>query len=531
MASFVNLLFPYIKSYGKLIIFYVILSFLAKLLGISLPYFTGSYIDSLVEHIDINSIKVFSILLLILGLGNILANCVQSYIFVKLKTHISNDLKLFILKHISFIPISNLESKEPGYINHRINSDVNVIVAFILGNSFNVVINLLNIVLLLVICFRINDMLTIIILPLIPIYIMSYFFFKDKIYTLNYDMKEKENDAFSKTQHFLENMKSIKIKGAFEEYNEYIDKKLSNVLTSLLKYTRTSLQFASNKTLIKVVVQVILFYYGGKEIISGNLKIGQFTIMSNYFIMILDNLGFLYSVGEQYQNAKVSMDRILDILSINPEKNGSVLLENIENIELNNISFGYKGSNSEIKKFSYVFNRGNIYCIAGENGVGKSTLINLILGIYVEEFSGTILYNSLDIKKIDLYSTRSELIGVSEQEPKLTYMPSGTGKEHFKEELGVLLTALNVNKNLFDCEDTVMNVSGGEKLKISLIRALLKKPKILILDEPTSALDTVSIAKLKKILLDSKNDRITIIITHDEGFKDIADEIIEIKAM
>ncbi|GFR34196.1 ATP-binding cassette domain-containing protein [Thermobrachium celere] len=100
-----------------------------------------------------------------------------------------------------------------------------------------------------------------------------------------------------------------------------------------------------------------------------------------------------------YQESLISYDRLNEIINIPIERNGEIYINQINEIELRNLNFSYTGDGFIISNFNYIFRKGNIYGIKGTNGIGKSTLIKLMLGLY-QDYEGEIFYNSLDIKKI-----------------------------------------------------------------------------------------------------------------------------------
>ncbi|MBN4050969.1 MAG: hypothetical protein COA82_11805 [Alkaliphilus sp.] len=169
----------------------------------------------------------------------------------------------------------------------------------------------------------------------------------------------------------------------------------------------------------------------------------------------------------------------------------------------------------------------------------KTSPCPFVLLVFSDYYTGEIYYNDKNIKELDMYDIRKKIIGVSQQEPKLingslfnnvTYGVSNYKYEEIEEVLNKLtLDGKTFSKGLeTSIEEDSKNISGGEKLKISLPRVILKKPDVVILDEPTSALDSSSILQLKSLIMQMKNDKITIIVTHDYEFLDIADEVIDL---
>lgn len=171
-------------------------------------------------------------------------------------------------------------------------------------------------------------------------------------------------------------------------------------------------------------------------------------------------------------------------------------MKKIDSVKLEDFSFSYN-SKKIFEHFNYEFHKGNIYLIKGKNGVGKTTLINNILGLYIESYGGDILYNNYSIKELNLYEMRKNLISITEQEPVLFYQ--GNILKNIENNSNAAAMRLIKNFGLKDIG--VEQCSGGEKQKISIINSLLKNGELLILDEPSSALDKNSTIYLQKELV------------------------------
>ncbi|OUQ44962.1 hypothetical protein B5E64_11720 [Drancourtella sp. An12] len=202
-----------------------------------------------------------------------------------------------------------------------------------------------------------------------------------------------------------------------------------------------------------------------------------------------------------------------------------MFLKNITEISCEHLCF-VRNNEIIIQDFNYDFKKGQIYCLQGENGSGKTTLLDLITGMFIGEYEGKIYYNHIDIESLDMKKIRLQRISILEQFPQLI---DGNIEEN------IYLTPFHCkyqSQNVFlkkDNENVVYKgngVSGGEKQKIGLLRALAKESEVLILDEPTSALDQESKQELFKLLYGLKREKIIIFVSHDIDACSIADQII-----
>ncbi|WP_350342975.1 ABC transporter ATP-binding protein [Proteinivorax tanatarense] len=525
----------YLLRHKMIVLIYLIFSLLYWLVSISFPVLTGIYIDELLDTYSLHTIKVFTQIILIAGAVKILSTFIKKYYLSKVGVKATTELNFEVLRHISELPILHYNNTDKGYLNHRIANDSTVVVNFVLSNLFELIINGLTILVAFYISLNLNVKLTIILVPMIPLYLIIYLLFKSALYNRGFKYRENQNNLFSEMNKYLYNIKFNKTNATFTEAYNKLTSNFTIMYDSFLSYTKLSLSFTNSGSVISVISQIIIFYFGGMEIINGNLTIGEFTIINSFFSMIINSIKYLIGFGQNYQNALVSYKRIKQILEKDPDINEKEIVSNIETIQLNNVTFSYGDKKNIIKNFNYKFKKGKVYCICGENGSGKSTFIDLITGILTNYYSGNIYYNLKEIKKLDMYYTRKKQIGVIAQNPKLvtgTLFENVTyGFSDHKKNIEHMLTKVGLSKSwkLDDCiYENSENISGGERYKIALTRALLKEPQVLLMDEPTAALDSNSVEKFKKLITDIKKRKMIFIITHDQQLFNIADEIINI---
>lgn len=276
----------------------------------------------------------------------------------------------------------------------------------------------------------------------------------------------------------------------------------------------------------------------GAGVIGKTITIGEFTIITSYFSKMTGTASFFFSLGNSYQNALISFDRISEILKWEQEKDGSALIEKINKISIEHVSFA-RNNKLILKDINMKFQAGKIYAIVGKNGSGKSTLIQLVLGLYQYKIGGKIRINDIEINKINMEYLRKYKIGYAEQEPVLF---TDTVKKNtlfwkdekwLKESLIPKLGILDFIDKLPEKWNSLINpqannFSGGEKQRITLSRMFINENDLLIFDEPTSALDHETTNIFLNYLTILKENRIVIIITHDKSVANYCDETITI---
>lgn len=532
MYRYVN---KYILKYKLSLFVLILLGGITSILSLIKPYILSKFIDMLINSsISVNIYK-FIFILFIIFILQIAVSYFNNLIMINIQMKSSFNIAFDVLEHLKKVPLSFINNMDMTYINQRVLTDSNELVSFVVNNLINSIINFFNLIITVIIMIKINLKLSLCLFLVIPIYFITYYLFKKKIYTYTHLVKEAQNIYFSKLNSQMNNIKLIKLNVCFDFFSNkvktYFEKYFRiNFKTSIFNTTFNSIgMFISN------ISTITLFFVGFLEIKTNHLSVGNFIAINNYFPMLLSNVQYFFDFGSSYQKSLVSYNRIKELMCIPLEFNGERILDSIESIELSGVSASY-GKRTIINNFDYKFSKGHIYGILGCNGKGKTTLVNLIIGLN-QDYSGNILYNNVKIEDLDLYYIRKNLFGITEQEPNLindsirnniTFGNSSLNDETIVKYISSLEISSFIldlpNKLDYEISDKNSNISGGEKQKISLLKAFVKNPNIIILDEPTSALDINSISLLKDYLCKIKNDKIIIVITHDNEFIDVCDE-------
>ena len=277
---------------------------------------------------------------------------------------------------------------------------------------------------------------------------------------------------------------------------------------------------------------------------AGNLSLGT-LIAFNAFLAYLINPGrSLMNLNERIQTSLASLDRVVELFNLSPrikDPESPIYPEIMTpRIEFKDVCFSYASGNHVLNKFNLTISEGEKVAIVGKSGVGKTTILNLLLRFYDPQ-KGAIYLNSINIKDLKLDYLRS-LIGVVEQEP---FLFSGTVKENIKrgnlrasdEEIlkaSMLAHAHDFIKQLphgYESEvgEKGSKLSGGQRQRLAIARLILKNPKIFILDEATSYLDSESEKLIQETIYRLMREKTTIVIAHRFSTILNADKIVVLK--
>jgi ABC-type bacteriocin/lantibiotic exporter with double-glycine peptidase domain len=528
-------MYKYLKKYkGRVFLFgnFLILFTIAAFL---IPKILGDYIDSFTKGTSLGILVIYAFIIIAV------VETISLYSIRYIRNKISNRITLDMIKdltaHILKLPMSFFKEQEVLYLSNRVNMDSFNLSDFALKLISDALINSISLVVVFIYILRIDLGIGFKLMLLIPLYLVIYTCLKKPLFNRTTKYKEDINEAMGVMNNQYLDVKVTKINNLYKAYEENLTEYTDKAQSSFESFLKVSFAFDGIDILIKRLALLILIAYSGSLVLNNKLTAGEFTIIIAYFNIAFEGFTGFIEFAKGYQDAKSSYSRVEELLNIKSETNGKNTLNKIEKITLQDITFSYDKDKHLLKNFNYNFQKGKIYCIKGKNGTGKSTLLELILGIN-EEYQGDIFYNNENIINLDLYNLRTNLISYVEQAPtliegtllkNLTIGLKNYNMDYIKqycEEFGVHKILPKGYEDTISANNT--NLSGGEKQKIVICRALGKNGEVIIMDEPTAALDLKAKEKLKEMLLKIKEKKIIILITHDEDFEKISDEIVNL---
>lgn len=533
---------PYLKKFRWQILGLMLLYIASGLLSVVLPYISGSYVDALIGGTAVSRMEFYLLLIAALALIQLVLGYVCERLYIHVQCRGGHALNADAVHRIQNMPFRFMQEKNTMFLTQQINNDANAVIIFCITVLQNIVTNALTLLLPLIMIASKELWLGVAMLGINLVYYGLYQLFKGGVYRTQRAFMNEQADYFSKLGTQLSNVKFIQTQGLASAYIQRLTGSLEKLIHTAYKTQQAQYAFSGSDVIIKYGANILVFVLGGFAVLRGSMTVGEFTIIQSYFSMTLGATQYFFSLGKSIQSAKVSCDRLTAIFNEREQTNGTRRLADIKQISCKAVRFGY-GEEKVLSERSEVFEKGHIYAFVGENGAGKSTFINLLLGLFIDQYEGTVQYNGLPIEELDMRTLRRELVGVSEQEPmlledtlrfNLTFDDEASVDEAEFQKLCGILNLDALLRSLPEGLDTVVregtsNLSGGEKQKLSIIRALLKQPKLLVLDEPTSALDRESTKKFIEYLSAIREDKIIFVSTHDEALLNICSATIRLQ--
>lgn len=542
-----------LKRYKKYIIPYLSafvigpLMMLTEVAGeVMLPKFMSMIINNGVASRNVAYIGKMGTLMVLTVLFMAVGGILGAYFSAKASISFTSDMRNDLFRKVQQFSFENIDDYSTGSLVTRLTNDVQQ-VQNVLMMGLRMALRAPGMFLgALIMAFMMNRQLAVIILIVIPLLLAAILLILKTAFPRFGEMQRRLDRLNSGIQESLTNVRVVK---SFVREDHEIEKfsKLNDDLKEsslralrIVIATMPVMMFAMNVTTLAVV------WYGGNIIIAGKMPVGDLTAFTTYIVQILMSLMMLSMVFLQSSRASASMKRINEIFDTEIGLND----DNAENkdkkvtegrVEFKNVSFGYSGENGRkdlvLEGISFTAEPGQTIGIIGSTGSGKTSLVQLIPRLY-DVTGGEVLVDGVNVKEYSLKHLRDG-VGMVLQKNILF---SGTIEENLRwgnedapmedvirfSESAQADPFVKTFKNGYDTEmgQGGVNVSGGQKQRLCIARALLKRPKILILDDSTSAVDTATEAKIRESLYHDLKDTTKIIIAQRIFSVQEADQIL-----
>lgn len=503
-----------IKQYKKDSLLTPLFSALEVLMEVLIPFVTASIIDKGIEAGNIGNVYRYGIIMLCMAGLSLIFGILAGRFAARASSGLASNLREGMYENVQTFAFSNIDKFSTAGLVTRMTTDVTNV-----QNAYQMILRIavrapLTLLCSIVMCFIINARLSLIFVAAIAflaavlIFIMSH---TVKIF----DQVFKRYDALNASVQ--ENVSAIRVVKAYvrEGYENEKFRKAAEWIYRMFVKAEGILAFNNPVMMTAVYGCVIaLSWFGAHYVVAGTLTTGELTSMFSYIMGILMSLMMLSMVFVMITMSSASIKRISEVFLEKPdlkEPENAVKEVPDGSIVFDHVTFAYRTGSGEmtLKDISLNIRAGETVGIIGGTGVGKSSLVNLISRLY-DVSNGSVQVGGIDVRRYDMETLRDQVAVVLQK----NVLFSGTildnlrwGKENATEEecreACRLACADEFIEKFPDGYETYIdqggtNVSGGQKQRLCIARALLKKPKILILDDSTSAVDTATDARIRE---------------------------------
>ncbi len=502
------------------------------------PILWGKIVVALFDR-NINDFYLYLSYIIIAILINMIIDFCEKYLRQKLNESIILEVKKDMYSRVLGLSIGKITKLSNGELFNRLEKDTSTVANGMIEIIFSVSTNLIKIIIVGIVMIRMNLFLATIILIGTPFIAFVVSKFGKKIRKLNEENMKVHDKYYAFIQQIVNGIFEIKAMRIHRNIIEKYKKLSKNVYDSNMKMALYSNGYSSFGDVFNLIMDVSILLVGGTMILNRTLAYEYFIAFTSYEKQFSNAYMNILNINIRLQTMLTSIDRIYNSLDENDclfiPTNDVCDIEG--NIKFNNVNFSYNGTDKILKNINFIIRPNTITGIIGRNGCGKTTTINLMLGLYYVD-EGDITLDGVDIKYISeevlkkgiFPSIQNALLfNASIKDNLLLVKPDATNDEimYACRKAGIHEYIISLKEGY----DTIIGengseLSGGQRQKLVLSRSILSNSKIMIFDEITSSIDIETTKKLKEIFYELSDEHTIIIISHDESMFDIYDQIL-----
>ncbi len=530
-AAFKRLYKDYTSKFLKKIIFATMLSVVVALSTSSIAWLLDPAIEKIFLKKDQTLIFIIPIAIIVAFSAKGTSLYFAKGLMINVSEEVKKLLQIDMLRSFIRADTEIIENRHSGNYISNINYDVDQITKMLSEAYLTIFKDGLTLIGLLAVMFIQNWKLSLIAIIMIPLASVTAKILGKRMGKVSTQAQERSGDLNRYLIDLFKNHKIIKIFQR-EKFEKSRSEKFINQLKE--KNEKIAIVYIRSTPIMEILTGImiaVLIFYSGKLIIGGELAINKFFSFLAAMMLAYQPVKTLTKVNIYINQGLAAAERIIPIVDlknqINPNYDDNDLDISEGNIVFKNVNFTYKSNieNQVLKDISVKFKGGRMTALVGHSGSGKSTLLNLIPRIYLPS-SGIIELDSQDISKVKLSSLRKE-ISIVDQNTTLfddtvfnnIKYAKPDASDHEVYEASELAMCKEFINNLDSGFETIIGengvkLSGGEKQRLSIARAFLKKSRIILLDEATSSLDSETEEKIQKAIIKLTNNKTTIVIAH-----------------
>ncbi|MCM1567443.1 MAG: ABC transporter ATP-binding protein/permease [Dehalobacter sp.] len=488
------------------------------------------------------------VILIMIAVGIIYAffEAIRNYITMRYEQQLTYNLQLGLFDHVLRFPLSYLKSKQTGYLVSRISSDVYVLQYLMSSMITGTISNFFFMLFSVLILMALNVNIAIIVACTVPAYLVVNYFFSGRIRAIGYIEQESYAQVGKDMQEILSGVEVVKSHTTEDREVEKVSNRLKTLMNTRIKSMIVSSASRSMTRAIQYGVLIIVLWFGAHEVERGNMTVGDYVAFLSYMLMLSGSVSNLFNTYLMMQPVLSSLDRLMELFKTDPEyerdeqKRKGLKPEKLAgDIRYRDVTFSYEVNKPVLSNVSFDIKSGEAVALVGLSGAGKTTLVNLLLKFYTPQ-NGAIYLDSSDLKDLNTTWLRKQIGIVSQDiflfddtiENNIKYGRPTARKEEVIEAAKIA----HIHDEIMQLPggygtvvgERGIKLSTGQRQRVSIARAFLKNPPLLILDEPTSALDVETEKHLKESLKTLIKGTTTIIISHHMMLTDIADKILVI---
>ena len=557
---------PFFKPYTAAIAVILVLTALKSLFTAFIPYTSKILIDSVFGNTPVqipetltgpfsqivnqvvtfmgSSLTSFILVVLIVGLAIGILDIIRTFLTIQVREGFVVSLRTALYSHVLFVPIRFFRSERTGSIISRVSSDTAQLQGMVLTQFPQITSSVFTLVFTLGAMILISPYLTLVFIAVIPFIAGINYLISGKIRRLTYLELERLSGIFARMGDTIAGIETVKSHGAEYREAEDIAAQVRELGDTRIGNSLVSALGEKSRSLFEGAAILIILWVGGTMVIGGRMSLGDFVAFMVYLPILGASLQIMLSFPLDMQRIIAAAGRVKELFAIarEYEPHDHDVLPDYQirgEIIFDHLSFAYDPRRTILDDITLRIRPGEIIGIIGETGAGKTTLIQLILRFYTP-MNGRILLDGMDISTIRHDHIRTLIAFVSQDlflfhdsiRNNIRYsVPHATD-----EEIITAAQAAQLHETILqfpDGYDTIvgergLQLSAGQRQRISLARAFLRNAPVMIMDEPSSALDQETEYRLLSTLAQQMHGKTVLIITHRESILQVCDRVLRL---
>ena len=543
----IRTLLSFYKGQYHLLIFAAICYIIKKSPQWMIPIVSANLIDLVVDRPD-NMLQmiIFNVVLLAVLL---ILNIPFHYLYVKSEAvatrNVEAALRGALVRKLQHLSIGHYREMQSGRIQSKMMRDVENIAnlsSSIFMNGMEIIINL---VVAITVVLTKNIYVFIFFLLCAPVAGVISFFFRKKLRRLSRDYRHAVEETSAEVMDMVEMVPLSRAHALEETETSKMNRLLHGIARRGLRLDITQSLFGATNWVVFEGFQLICLVFTVGMFLGGSItKVGDIKLYQDYFTMLVTSVTMILAMIPTFVRGIEAVTSVGELMHAEEEENneGKTALEDVEGaFHFENVNFAYEQSHPVLSDFTLDVKPGETVALVGESGVGKTTVINMVIGYHFPN-DGVVTIDGHGLREVDLRSYRKHIAVV----PQNTILFSGTIRENItyglptvsEEKLAEILEAARLTETIAQLPNGLETsvgehggkLSGGQRQRISIARALIRDPKVIILDEATSALDSVSEKKIQEALDHLTKGRTTFVVAHRLSTIKDADKIAVMEA-
>ena len=530
ISGLVRRFWPFLRPWRGYGVLAVVLLLITVLFQLPMPLITRYVIDDVFPNRDARLLNW-----IVLGFGALMffrvaSGLLSNYCLTIFRQNVLLRIQVRLFAHVERLSLAFHNNAKVGYLMTRIGSDPQNLRGLMAETFFNLMRNLITFIAGMAILFYLHWRLALVALCVLPVFVFTVKYFSGKVRRRAGEVQENIGRVFDIMGESLYGIHAIKSLGAEGTRADVLHDRYRASFRTNLQFAMVNAVYSSLTGLISGIGPLIILAYGGREVMTGNLSLGSFVAFNGYIGYLYGPVQSLMGLNANVQAAFASLGRIFELFDMQTEDDAldgpAVPLPPLKGrVRYDNVTFSYNGGKSALEQVSFDAKPGQKVALVGRSGAGKSTIVNLMMKFYTPS-EGGVFIDDVDVRAVRATDVRRD-IGIVLQDP---FLFGGSVRDNLKlgrpratdaeiEAAARAAYAHDFISNLPDGYDTEIGergvkLSGGERKRLAIARAMLKNPRILILDEATSEVDTKSERLIQEALAKLRDGKTTFVIAH-----------------